>query len=124
MARYWLIWLPCRNKKDTGIYSQYHLGDGVLPTELCWGVEVAEGRKLSPRHVIQSVVSFSGLFSSLSLQGQIKITNDVTTDPTAAKFVYDDVHNFIRLEKSLIPESDIEAVLKAEYFGMRSEERR
>lgn len=57
------------------------------------------------------------LFSSSFSQGQIKITNDVTTDPAAAKFVYDDVHNFIRLEKGLTPENDVEAVLKAEYFS-------
>lgn len=47
----------------------------------------------------------------------IRITEDLTTNPTKAPFVYEDVHNFMHAMTLIAEGEDAAAILEKEYFG-------
>ncbi len=57
------------------------------------------------------------LFMLIPVAGlQAQVTDNLATDPRQARFVYEDVHNFIRAHSMLSGTADTVGILQAEYF--------
>jgi hypothetical protein len=56
------------------------------------------------------------LVSPMTAQAQMKLTDNLASDPNEAEFVYEDIHNFVRAFQLLAGGGDSVAILQAEYF--------
>jgi hypothetical protein len=83
-------------------------------------VESFKIKGLMMRFLIVLLVAKSLMIAGTPSRGEIRITTNLETDPAKAPFVYDDVHNFIRLSGMLPPEADNTSILQAEYLDKGS----